>query len=843
MENKSSNNIKYKYMNKIQTVTDILYPIFISINGSIRESTYFSLLSILISVAIFAADLLKNDKKSIEKRMIVSNLPIRMAIIIPIITIFLLWFSNIEKIEKVHPVANNIYQIVIDVLILVSYYNSALLIWKAINFSSNETYYDKNLKQYIEKQETQINKETKKSEQKYRISDAEFDQLLHNLNCKRFEKYDFMFNENKVAISANFNGLIRKLSINILDKYCNKPIQDEETLYLRNCLGEYINKGDIIAYCNRKYEKIYRDIDKFFIIDKEYEPFQRRYAEINDLLFDKAPISNGVFDSDNYINHNLDYLFFNKCFTGKDILIDKVISKLYENEENIVFINQYRHFIKGLMRTAMKYDDINAYFELNNAWNTCNYIRLKKEEDRLIDDYLQYINYDIYSLKHKDIRFYDACMSIHLKFVYLLIKNGKYNRIYEILKSNHAIYDTDDTEEISLVNLSFICGVIKGLFYKKTNENNGDNVDRIINSIGEDVSYFEGSQFINEYKKIEKCIYTYRVLDNCDFYIENHKNGEIFSIDSIDNISLLLQILDLFNIYFFDKNKYEKQEYFKEDKVYYSLLFKAIKEDSNNNCVSLKEKSNIEEYINFAYNQSSIKEEEYIKEYKIDNKQLNVIKDDIKEIIVETNQLLSFLNENHLIVKKTKNNKKSMTFSKLIPRKDIVDYENNKDFILYQFRGLFSNAIINSYCNIINNKFKSYNTIEEFSGNISNDDYVIFINEEIYYEKLMSKIVNNRIKINENKYRCFQHLKNIVNIIPVKCSDLPYIYINDYDNQISNIRNSCLIDVYDISNNDSVRKEFINEFKDKYSEEKLKSYVLIRIELMYEMEKYNRNKV
>lgn len=794
-----------------------------------RQETYFSLTSILVSIAIFSAGLLTVKKKGIEKRMIAKVLPFKKTICFSIVLIIAFWIEkNIAKSYTSNFVLT--MEALFNIAILYSYALTICLMVETVKLTSDDIYYSNTLKKYIENQTEKAEKESFEIDKKYKVDDVIFSDKLKNTNCIIHNCGDFLFKDEYVGLLANFNGLVTDINKKGLPKrkMNSKEIGHDSILYIDNIIGRYIRKGEIVCYCNRQDEVLYRNTRKYYKINEDYYPYNRRFEEIIDCLFSNAKMANGVFDKDNNIKEYVIFLYDSKSKKAIDFLIVKITDYYYEIKNNEINLKYYYYFIRSIRQYALKYDDFVTYKALDDLIMNCYYLFIQADgsEDKAYDIKTSY-SMQLYELKSKSGNYYDYTLSNFLKLIYYQIRDRRYGIIKQFIEENYTIFDRYEikNEEIHIINLAFICGLVKGLLTKLSESNSNDveeieDVKKIFECISSEEHYHDGVELVERYRKISQLSPSvYQVSHNCEMYIENQKNGAKFSVYEVGDVDLLVNIINLFYCVVFIKQKYEPIEYKKEDKYFFEQLKNKVNNYQNDNSLirNVLDYKMIEEYLSDAIAKCEKDEHEYIVSATINSEYYNLFLDEVRKEAYKKEDLLKILDEKSKIKYGDYDFDNKLSISCYLHRQLFFDYNAYKNLLVDPFRSIFTSAIIERYCTYINDNFPSYDSIEELDCVLfEDDDYLIFINNNLYYTKYFSVFSRgNTVSIKEKEIECYHESDDIVGIKAIKIGDLPTIYVDAQRNinDQEHVSDGIYAILYDLANDEEKRNEILKNSK------------------------------
>lgn len=789
-----------------------------------RAESYFALTTILITIAVFSAGLISGNKKSIEKRMMVKKLPIKQVIFTAMMITILLW---------VEPLFNNnlIIEVIIDFGIIYSFIDTGLLLRNTIELSSNDLKYMKELDSFITNRTRDIEK---KNNDNKKICDKKMiNEKLVKYNCKIDEENKWFLSDEYASLKSNFEGFVKDINWRNLPKKTNDEQDVESTLYLNNIVGRYVENGEEIGSCNRRFKKQYIDMEKYFVINKKTEYYIKQYNEIINYYFQQADKDISSFDNNNTLKNYYLLLSQNNYRRVISLFNSQIKEHFYKINNNVPRLTKYHYFLKGIRRICLENDDSHSYETIDEYVMLYYYLFLKKADREQVSIIKSAISTLLYSLRYYNNIYYDYSLSNILKLLFWEIKDEKYELIYYLIKDNYVLFNRYDANDknINVCNQAFFAGLIKALFtIKKRGCSNrtSELIDKIYNYIKTEIDKPDGIELIHNYKQIEIIAPSiYKVMDNCEMHIDEHEDGAKFSVNEITENELLMYLFDVFNCVYFDPKSYKKEIYQKEDKYFYLELKKIYNESDikkqipDNNI----EKGNIIDFINYAIEECQKIEHEYLKSAKIKNEILIDFEKNVFANSFSIKSILSQLKTNNKIIfqpLESKDELKSITY---IPREFFIQYDIFKELLIDHYRDYFTYFIINKYYKYINENFPSYNNVEEVESLVNeNYKYIIIMNENLYFDKYFHLVQNDFIKVNNINIPCYCESSEIIGIKLINVDNLPELLIDS--KSIDSNRINILATHFDLSDNEVKRKEILNHSQSKTKEDSLVIKVL-----------------
>lgn len=704
--------------------TALIHFCYFASNDSAR-TVYIGISTVIISVTIFSAEFIKSDKPDIEKKMLHKEIPVIRLIILVLFTLFIYFLKAIFfKFKYIYLVL----AILTTSLEIYSIGVAFTVIFNTMNISMNATRFSEKMHEYIIDNTEKINKKDKDT----RIIDND---INHNSQIKIFNNSNNIDKDKFKEIVADSNGMMLGIKRDI------KNVGYETEILIKNLIGKYCKKGSVIGYYSiNSKEKI--SADDIFIFDKNYISSKDAYEEIVDYLFNISTFIDSL-DEDNKI---YDY-YSTVCERGYDEIEKMISNRIYEiyfgYKSKIDSIDLFISFVTRIKDVALLYKKSESYELLQGV--ICNYFFELIDNHKEITEKIQFLYmYRLSKLKDKKHKYYDTTMASLLDIFLYLIKKEKYSDVCLLINEYSYMFNIEDeAEQIRKINLCFLMGIVKAVFYLYFhNRDHKNEYMNILNTIKDNFYIFDGSEIIFDYLYIIKNKTKIGVvLDYCWDRFEEHRPGIIYDVINIKEMDFLMIFLDVMNAVFFDKrkpdyfneNKNDKFRFeemgniYKKGKITYYFVDYLLHFNKNTNFY--------DEYLRDILGYYKHLEEEYIENTEIDPKVQEKFVEELNNESLTNNMFYKYMLENNKITFNEKKPNSKYVLKAFISR----DFFFKNGFPLEQLvdniHSEFLNIIFSMYCEKIKNTFDTYTDIADFPT----EKGLTIINSDLYYKYYYSR--------------------------------------------------------------------------------------------------------
>lgn len=852
----------------------LIFDIVEKLDCDTRTNIYIGIVGILVAVVIFIAEIISNKNIEIYKSLMLEKTRIIKNVRNMIITMAIIWLGEIIKPQD----SKIIYvyeQLLIDIIIVVSMFQTFQTFLEAIKLNTNKEYFDNQLKEYLYSKVEKNISIKEKNKTKLDEKNKEFLEYIKNSQIFKFESYPFILGDGYYTLESNKYGYITSYDYYILNKIeQNLKIQIKNTensdnsskntsdnkpeIYICKKIGDKCGNGFPVAYYKNVKDELINMINKSITIDNQkYINYDSEISKIIDDIFAIA-YQNPLNVDDEEVLVNL-YEFI--CKNKYESIIATFLDKVYHIHREISNIKENESFCRFLNKLMIRSFNNNRYEDFNRIgkYITGLYInRMKIEGTDLKYIAYRYANdvfiFNNYSIKRKgDYKYYDIIMSNLLIIIkeYLRINNVEailvlFDNIH-FEKNNY--YIEKEFNDFDIVNFQFIIAIIYLILYiyKREEKNNKEisssfieNISKLINTLKH--KFFElydmWDTILKFNKFSEKKSEISHIIDTIDLDSDSHKYKNSWSWNPININEALKCMIYMFGIYYVDLEQIKQDDINREEKYKYERLLQLFKnqtfiklEERYN--YDLKYKSNAIQLISKVIQIADNKEKEYELNAEIDIEKV----DKFKEIIIRSSNKKSKLEEliyNYGNVKESEVKlKRTFGISELIPRNWFIkdEYSNiYTDNVAEDFGEAFKRGINREIIDyIINQSVISEDTFEDTINNISQvDDYILLANRNALYN-FKYTYDNEYVEINGKKIYTIFTLE-IENFILVNKQALPYIELCKFDDSYNekNINENIYIEITDCAKDKQLREKIIkgNEWlKEKGNVEEQDNYV------------------
>lgn len=798
----------------------------------IRFDVFVGVSAIIIAIVIFVAEILSNDKEADQavKETIISSTYLKPIVISMLIIFGLLW---VEEISSKCSAFYIFYQFVLDMYIIVISVFTGKSIFKTIRFLTDDEFKNNKVYDYCN---NKMSLKNRKSDAKIKdINKNNFEQYLkENKNEILLINDDDIYPKEYAEVISNKRGLIINYNTKTFDKIKKKLKVTSKTekvinrvnnvskfpyIILTKGIGDYVQKNEAIGYYNKNIIDDKNIITNALQLNDSVEYDSKTIKIINKHYFLEAIKSKIDFDVNNYF---IDYI--NKLYNANNrkaigILVEDIYDFLYENNQYSKNLS-FNRFLCSFIIISFENKDYNTFNQLleivsDNYTNII--INSNNDKENSIEDnthsYESFYSYIYYSI-NEDNKCYEKLLSCLIKTIYKLIKESKIEPI-SILVENcfmRKAYNNQNNKNISL-DRQFIYAIINAIsIITKYNvdifNSHKESFSKVINSLHNvDYGIYTINEFVNDYlKNINTSSAINLIKERADFLIYEHKNDLSWDSKYISNEELLLNIISIYKIMYYDKSEISASNIKTENEYFYKQLRNSIKNYQNNSFINelnipyIIDK--IQEYVEDILNIIDKIKKEKIRSTKISEKQLLKIKKEIKKVINIEDVLQRRLKKIDKVIETKKETKNGAYINQLIPKEFLSEeVANGEQSLIDGYKYSITHFIIKKYINEINN-IESNKKISIFSYNNNikeKEEYTVFIKD--YKEIDENKLHQSSCIISDN----------LNESLVIANKDLPIIELcNPEDVDKKDIIDKTYISLTDLSSSEEKRNEIID---------------------------------
>lgn len=844
------------FMEIINNALNLIFDIVKKLDCDTRTNIYIGVTGILIAVVIFIAEIISNKKIEIYKNLVLEKTRLIKNVRNMIITMAIIWLGEIVNPQN-SEIIYILEQIVIDIVIFVSMFQTFQTFLEVIKLNTNKEYFDNQLKKYLySKIENNISAK-EKQQKMLNEKNEEFFKFIKNSKIFKFEPYSFVLEDDYDTLNSNKYGYIESYDYYILNKIEeNLKVQIKNTengdnsaesisnknpeIYICKKIGDKCGNGFPIAYYKNVKDELINMVNKSLTIDsKNYIDCDSEISKIIDDIFAVAFQNPLNIDNENILFNLYEFICKNKY----ESIIATFLDKIYQEYIGINSIKENESFCKFLNKLMMssfnndRYDDFNRI----GIYITRLYIeRMKTEGTDLKYIAYKYANnvfiFNNYSIKRKgDYRYYDIIMSNLLLIIKEYLRRKNIEAILVIFDNIHFeknnYYIEKNFNNFDIVNFQFIIAVIYFVLYMyKEEEKNNKEIDKsFIDNISELINVLKYKFFelydmwdtmlkFNKFSKKKSQIT--HIIENVDFDSDSHKYKNSWSWSPMDINEVLKCMIYMFGIRYVNIEKINENDINREDKYKYERLLELFKNQTFKELEKKYEydsrcKTNAIQLISKVIEIAQKKEDEYELNAEIDEEKVKRFRD----ILIKSSNKKSKIEELIYNIGKTKESeiklKRTFGISELIPRNWFIKDEYNNiytDNVAEEFGESFKRGIKKEIIEYIINQSVIYeNTLQDIISSISDsNDYVLLANRNALYNTTYS-YDNEHVNINGKKIYTIFTLE-IENFILVNKQALPNIELCKFDDSYdkNNINGNIYIEITDCSGDEQLREKIIN---------------------------------
>lgn len=851
----------FKIMDSIVHIIIGLHEVLLNIscilNSDIRRDIFIGITGLMVAIIIFIAEVISNKKNELEKRVILNKTNIINNMKFCITIYFIMFISSIVKCSYDSPteiiyiqcdVLYIILQLIINVLMLVFMYKTFNIFKISVKLNIDKEYFNKELDNYIKKRSMDIEKAaSKKSLRNIKKLKQDFENYLKYKNSLSNDSLGVGFSENlytpiytsKRGIIKNYNYKKIDLIIESIDNISNEETKDylpndEPIFVFTRQIGDKVEKNSIVGYCLNGYKAYFKDFYNCIVYDENSMYIGDEIKLINENLFELA---NSFSEPDDFDDNNELFNYFNYLYQNDLNGVRKFSIYQLEETARLVYKDKYKNnkyvvFLNSISSLAYSNDNYDEYQQISRLIFFLYYQQLQIDGNDIkkvaYNFANQYFKYDYFSIKKKsDIRFYDELMSNLLRFICVLIRGKKFDVIFILFKNILLEYDkyiSDDFDEKDILNLQFATGIIQCLMMLIDKENVSDEDKKeITNIISWARKYFintyDAWQIVMNFKKYyNKKSSIQDVYERLEFDFIDHEYLSSWSGWHIDDKIILKELLCAFKIRTVFKDSINYDEITKDDKYYFKSLLEIISSTENTKFereLDLNTTNvNLAESLKLVISDAEKKEEEYIKNNRLDKKKLKDFERIIREKALKSNQLEDYLKNLNKIEQIDFKIKRVCGINQLIPRDIFFEDYGVNEIIAEQFGNVFESAKEKEFINKIDSISKlSENNVNEIINITDNiGDYLLITNyincDNIDgYDGYSNFVLINNTKLEIMKF------PQIENIYLIEKKNLPKLQYCKFTEEFSkdNIDSSLYYELNDCSTDEKLRNEIIGK--------------------------------
>lgn len=851
----------YKIIDFIVDISSKMYEFLLKtsyiLNSDIRRDIFIGVTGLMVAIIIFIAEIISNKKYELEKRVILSKTEIIKNMKFCIFIYFMMFVSSIVKCSYDSPteyvyiqsdVLFIILQILIDILILIFMYKTFNIFKISVKLNIDKEYFNKELDSYVNKRSMEIEKEaSKKSLKNVKKLKQDFENYLKNKNKLSNDTLSVGFSEESyIPIYTNKRGIIKNYNykkidsmIENIDNISNEESKDylpanEPVFVFAKQIGDKVEKNSIVGYCLKGYKNYFKDFSNCIIYDENSMYVGDEIKLINENLFE---IANNFSEPDDFDDNNKLFNYFNYLYKNDLNGVKKFFIYQLEEKARNVYKDKYKNFryaifLNSISSLAYGNENFDEYQQISRLIFFLYYEQLEidgNDTKKVAYNFANhYFKYDYFSIKkNSDIRFYDELMSNLLRFIFVLIREKKFDVITILFKNillEHDRHISDDFDEKDILNLQFAIGIIQCLMML-VDKNNISNEDKkeIMNIINWTKQYFintyDAWQIIINFKRYcgrKSSIQS--AYDHLEFDFIDHEYLSSWSGWHIDEKSILKELLCAFKIRTVFKDSINYDEITKDDKYYFKNLLELI---------SSTEKTKFEQELNLNFSNGNLaeslklvitdaenKEKEYIKNNQLNENKVKDFEKIIKDKIFKSNKLEEYLNSLNKIEKIDMKIKRVCGINQLIPRDVFFEDYGGYESIAEQFGEIFKPAKEKEFINKIDSISKlSEDNVDEVLNKIERIEDYLLITSYINCDNISGYDgYSDFVLINDKKLEIMK-FPQIENIYLIEKKYLPKLQYCDFDEDfnVNNIEGNLYYELNDCSKDDKLRNEIIEK--------------------------------
>ena len=835
------------------------------------SNIFIGVTGMLVAIVIFIAEVIKDQKNELNKKVILYKTNIKNNIIDMLFIFFYMLVVNILKYNKESEISDfyNISYLITHVflliLIIISIYRTGKIFWTTLKLNTENDYFNKELEKYIYEKVLNLEKiANKKNNKKHKREELEFKEFIKNQEIYFSDENKIKGNSDYEPIYPMKNGIVGKYDykklIDLSTYFYNQKITEEkysiynkDIVYIPNKIGKKVSKKDPIFYCLKQYKNVFKNLSNMVIYTDNRLFIDDEINLINTCLFNMASEYEepNDFDENSRLLNYFKYLYDNKLYGVKSLALVNIEESFRNVCNNYSRNKQFTSFLDSLSLLAYSNDDYDDYEYINNIELYLYIYQLKEKGTDIKKIAYNFANnmfrFKLYSVKkNSDIRYYDNLMSILLKFIINLIKKENYDAI-DVLLDNILMekihYNNNELDNYDIINFQFSCGIIYCLIMLSDH-----NLlkDIYINTIKKMINYIESFLFnlydawdvimcFKEYFHYNSCVQ--KVYEHFDFEFVDHEYKNSWDGWCTDTTIVLKELLYVFRISSVNTNSIDINKISRQDKYFYTNLLTLVKSNEPTELEKLLKikfnNSSVVEALNIAIQEAEHKEKEYTRINKLDRDKVNKFKELIKQNI---NKDSSFVNElrkyNKIKESKTKL-KRVFGINQLIPRDLFFDDVGGYELLVDNYCGAIDSGIEKEYIKKLEKiSRETEESLENIIDNIDNvEDYIIISNYLIRSNfKKLEYDYNDNVIVCKNKKIPIINIPRLDGIFLLQQTDLPIINFCEFDEEWDEkfIENSLYYELNDCSENADLRKEIIENsewLKEKGNKDEQDNYL------------------
>lgn len=850
------------------------------------SNIYIGVTAILVAIVIFIAEIIKDQKNELNKKVILDKTHIKENIIDVLMIFFYMLIVNMlgynENAKDLF--WDNIWYFITHTFLLIFVimytYKTGRMFLITLKLNTEKDYFNKELEKYIYEKALRLEKTAnKKFNKKHKKEEKEFNEFIKEQDIYFKDESIIKGNSNYEAIYPIKNGILGTYDYDKLKELANYfTIQknakenydgNNNIVFIPNNIGKKVSKKEPVFYCLKEYINIFKNLSNMVIYKDNRLFIEDEIKLINRCLFELALEYEepDTYDENNRLFNYFKYLYDNKLYGIKSLAlnnIEEIYGKIYKNFSKN---RQFSRFLNSLSYLAYSNGDYEDYEYINKIELYLYIHQLKTEKVDIKEVAYNFANnvvrFNLYSAKkNSDIRYYDNLMAMLLKFMVYLIKLSNFDAI-NVLLDNISMeilnYKDNDFDKYDIINFQFSCGIVYCLIImseqNKLNDECLETVKRLINYLHTYlVNLYDAWITIQCFKKyFEQKTCVQKVYDNLNLEFIEHKYKNSWGGWGINTKIILKEFLYIFNINFVNINDIDKEKINRNDTYYFEDLLKLVNGNEYTNLdiyLNVKyNKSDVSETLNIAIEEAKRKEKEFNRVNKLNKNKVEKFKELIKQNIKKDFNFYNDLKKYNKIKNSNIKLNKVFGINQLIPREIFFDDIGGYETIAKDYCGTLNIGVEKEYIKKIDiMSQKSSDDLENVLYSINNlQDYVIISNylSKSDFNKLDYDYQNNMIICKDKKIPII-NTPQIDAIYLVKQSDLPIINFCSYDDEWDSecIDGSLFYELIDCSENENIRKFIINNsnwIKEKGTTEEQENYLKeccrIRLFLAYSITK------
>jgi len=844
---------------KLIQLYNFLFKYICILDNDIRRDIFIGVTGITIAIVIFIAEVISNKKNELEKKLILSITKIKRNIIFCIFTFLLLYIAtliqNTNVVEKLDGVIYNdflyfLIQFGINICILIFMYKTVKIFLISVKLNTDKSFLNSELEKFIEKRADIIEKRAfKKGFKNINKLKKEYDDFI-NSNSRISKDYLALgFSDGLyVPIYPNRNGIVKKYDyhkissiVNSLEQKSNLEVNEykkneEIFIYIIKNIGEKVTKQEPIAYCLKDLYKQCSEISYAIDYCNNVTYIDDEIKVINDELCKIAMTFNEPddFDSNDMLFNFFNCLYKNNLNGIKSLALEQV----YETAKRL-YKNEYKNkslcrFLNRISYLAFENDCYEDYAFINDLIYILYLERLKIKDNDIkqvsFDFVTRYFRFNYYSVsKYQDITYCDNLTSYLFRFISTLIKRRDFESVLVIFDNvtfNNKDINEQDLSELEILNFQFVCGIVFCLYltYKKykLNESEIKQIKQIIRWLQYNLfGFYDAWHIICCFKKyFSKSSCIQKAYDDFNHSFEEHKYKSSWSGGYIDNNLILRELLVAFDVSFAFEGDINYDEISKDDLNYYQSIQKIISE-ANSSCFTEVLNKNyrtedILKVLNKVIEEAQKKEEEYLKNNKLNSTKVNDFKTNIINAIKENNSLIEYLNEIGKIENKKYKLKIVYGINEIIPRDFFFDDCYDLENVASDLGKKVKRGVTNKYIEKIKGiSKKTEKNLNDLLKEIEDIEEYILISDLSHCRKIDNyDYKTDTININDKIIKVFK-IPQIESFYLIKKEYLPILEYCDFEDIYSkvNIQESIYYEFKDCSKDEDLRNSIIETNK------------------------------